>query len=255
MGRAGAGLFLAVLVVAALGSGYLAVNSGRQASETVQGTSVSSSQTVQGNALGSDGFQLFASLNASQLAPGQALQVNVSMFNTFSTTNSAPVEEGWAFQGIPLAIWPDCDTMLLGTPSAGFDLFVGAQAVVLKGYYLIGNLTSVARTVFQANDCTEGGMNVKSVVFEPRSSEANLTGWTGPNKQNETVGPYHVGSTFTTNGYWDPENNTFQGLFLNYEGQQTIDSPTPTPFTPGTYTVGIEDVWGQAVVLHFTVTN
>src|SRR5580700_2828656 len=97
MGRAGAGLFLAVLVVAALGSGYLAVNSGRQASETVQGS-----------ALGSDGLQLSVSLSASQLAPGQTLQVNVSIFNTFSTTNRLLISDGWAFQGIPLALWPDC---------------------------------------------------------------------------------------------------------------------------------------------------
>src|SRR5580704_15221573 len=108
MGRAGAGLFLAVLVVAALGSGYLAVSSGRQASETVQGTSVSSSETAQGLALGSDGLRLSAFLSASQLAAGQTLQVNVSIFNTFSTANRLPISDGWPFQGIPLALWPDC---------------------------------------------------------------------------------------------------------------------------------------------------
>lgn len=48
MGRTGAGLVLAVLVVAALGAGYLAVNSGRQAStsgSTPQGVSTSTSRT------------------------------------------------------------------------------------------------------------------------------------------------------------------------------------------------------------------
>jgi len=46
MGRTGAGLFLAILVVAALGAGYLAVNVGRQASNTSTSTSqVASSST------------------------------------------------------------------------------------------------------------------------------------------------------------------------------------------------------------------
>jgi len=255
MGKTGAGLFLAILVVAALGAGYLAVSSGRQASETVQTTSVSSSETVQGNAQGSDGLQLFVSLNASQLAPGQALQVNVSISNTFSTTNRLPVSDGFPFQGIPLAVWPDCDLMLLGSPSVGFNASDGAEAVVLKGNYEINNITSVADIHFPVFGCTTG-MKVEQVAFGRLSAQANLTGPSGRPNENETLGPYHVAGTFTTNGYWDLRNNSERAAdFLNYEGQQTIDSPITTLFTPGVYTVGIEDVWGQAVILHFDVTG
>ena len=66
------------------------------------------------------------------------------------------------------------------------------------------------------------------------------------------MGPYHIGSIFTTNGYWDLQNISGQGAFLTYE-QPNLDGPVATPFTPGVYTVGIEDMWGQAVILHFTV--
>jgi hypothetical protein len=208
---------------------------------------------VQGSALGSDGLRLSVSLNASQLTPGQALQVNISVLNTFSTTNRLPTSDGWPFQGIPLAVWPDCDSMLLGSSSVGFNVSVGAEAVVLKGDYTISNLTSAADTHFQVAACTEG-LEVDHVIFAPRSEQANLTGfYAGAYGGNKTLGPYQVAGTFTTNGYWDLVNNSGRIDFLDYEGQQTIDSPITTPFTPGMYTVGIEDMWGQWVILHFVV--
>src|SRR5580704_7452861 len=132
-------------------------------------------EMVQGSALGSDGLQLSVSLNASRLAPGQALQVNVSIFNTFSTTNGLPVSDGFPFQGIPLAVWPDCDNMLLGSSSVGFNASAPAEAVVLKGDYGIANLTSAADIHFPVVACTVG-LWVDHVTFGPHSAQANLTG-------------------------------------------------------------------------------
>jgi hypothetical protein len=230
--------------------------SASQTNETVGATS--SFGLLNGTALGSDGLQLSASLNASQLTAGQTLQVNASVFNTLSNVNNVTVSDGWPFQGIPLAIWPDCDLMLLGSSTIGFNLSVGAEAVVLKGYYTINNITSVADIHFPVNGCTMGLGGVEQVTFEPNSSQANLTGNNGADQPNMTVGPYHIGSTFTTTGYWNLQNNSERARFpnpsLDYEGQQTPSSPTATPFAPGVYTVGIEDMWGQAVILHFTVT-
>lgn len=212
------------------------------------------SQTVQGSDLGSDGLQLTASLNDSQLTPGQTLQVNVSISNTLSTTNGLPVSDGFPFKGIPLAVWPDCDTMMLGSSSIGFNVSVGAEAVVLKGDYTMSNISSVADIHFLENACPEGGIKVEQVTFWPRSEQVNLTGPYGDAVSNETLGPYYVLGTFNTNGSWDLRNNSERALtFLDYEGQQTPDSPVTTPFTPGIYTVGIEDMWGQAVILHFVV--
>ena len=243
-----------VVAQAAIFVGVIALVSLPVQSASQQQVSTSqTSDTVQGNALGSDGLQLSVSLNASQLTKGQALQVNVSIFNTFSTTNRLPVLDGFPFQGIPLAVWPDCDQMFLGSPSVGFNASVGAEAVVLKGDYGINNITSVADIHFPVFGCTTG-IKVEQVTFGRLSAQANLTGQTNIGQPNETLGPYHVAGTFTTNGYWDLRNNSERAAdFLNFEGQQTIDSPIATLFIPGVYTVGIEDVWGQWVILHFFV--
>jgi hypothetical protein len=209
------------------------------------------SETRLGSNLGSSGLQLFVSLNASQLTPGQTLQVNVSVFNTLSTNNRLPVMDGFPFKGIPFDLWPDCDLVWLGSPNAGFNASAPAEAVVLKGDYTMSNITSVADKNVIVNGCTLGEMTVEQVTFQAGSGQANLTGPPGLGQlgPNETVGPYRVAGAFTTNGYWKPG----EFGFLNYEGQQTIDSPVMTPFTPGVYTVGIEDIWGQAVILHFVV--
>jgi hypothetical protein len=159
--------------------------------------------------------------------------------------------DGFPFKGIPLDVWPDCDLLWLGSPSAGFNASAPAEAVVLKGDYEIGNITSVADKNVIVNGCTLGGITVEQVTFGRLSGQANLTGPSGLGqpRPNETVGPYRVAGTFTTNGYWKPG----EFGYLDYEGQQTIDSPATTLFTPGVYTVGIEDLWGQWVILHFTV--
>jgi hypothetical protein len=212
-------------------------------SETIGGTS----------SLGPNGLQLSASLNASQLAPGQTLQVNVSIFNTLATTNSLAVSDDWPFQGVPLALWPDCFMMLV--PNS--NVSAPAEAVVLKGDYTIANITSVADIHFPVAACMEG-TKVDQVIFEPSSAQANVTGtYVGPVEGNGTVGPYHVANTFTVTGYWDLLNYSrgvnFPFFFLDYEQQQPPLRPTPTPFTAGVYTVGIEDMWGQTVLLHFVV--
>lgn len=251
-------LLVTTLVAYEVNNFYSPTASTSLANEMLEGTS----------SAGSNGLQLSASLNASQLSPGQNLQVNVSVFNTLSTASNVTVSEGWPFtvnnltapdiwpfQGIPLELWPSCFETTINTNASAL-----AQAVVLKGYYTIANISSVADHHFAILPCTEG-MWVDDIVFQPGSSEANYTGdnlfLSGAYGHNNTIGTYYVGNTFTTNGYWDVRNITNisdQGnIFLAYGGQRTPSSPTATPFTPGVYTVGVEDVWGQAVILHFEV--
>lgn len=83
--------------------------------------------------------------------------------------------------------------------------------------------------------------------------QANITGIGGlPNEGNESLGPYSVTETFTTNGSWNMLMNSKRNPILDYGGPGADGRPpTATPFTPGVYTVGVEDMWGQAVILHF----
>ncbi len=225
---------------------------------TLDSPRASTSQPVGGvSSVGSNGLQLSASLNASRLTPGQTLQVNVSIFNTLSTFSNVTISNGWPFevdrvtaspwpfQGVPLGLWPDDFYTTVDTNASSL-----AEAVVLKGDYTIANISSVANTHPIVRVGTEG-MWVDYAVFEPSSSQANFTGYyLAPKGGNMTLGPYHVANTFTTKGYW----NLLNDPYLGYGQQQAGLSPIAIPFAPGVYTVGIDDVWGQWVILHFEVT-
>jgi hypothetical protein len=217
-------------------------------------SSTSQTSSSQASALGFDGLLLTASLNASQLAPGQALQVNASIFNTLARTNSVPVADEWPFQGIPLSVLPACDLSRVGSDALGFNVSTQAEAVVLKGDYTMANISSAADIHIPVFGCPEGTA-VDHLTFEPSSVQANITGTDGlPTGKNESLGPYSVTGTFTTNGSWDLLMNSKEYPILDYGGPGADGHPpTATPFTPGVYTVGIEDVWGQAVILHFVV--
>jgi hypothetical protein len=236
-----------------------------QSASQQQVSTAQASETAKGSALGLDRLLLTASLNATQLTVGQTLQVNVSLFNTLPRTNNVTVYRGnphalsnltssqiWPFQGVWLALWP---SPLLTSVSTNVNIYPSelAQAVVLKGFYTAANMSSVGDSQFALLGGTVNTW-VSNALFEPSSDQANFTGF---GIYGEGIGPYHVANSFDTNGYWDLKNITtvsHQGsIFLAYGGQQTGDNPTATPFTPGVYTVGIEDIWGQTVILHFTV--
>gem|GEM_PF-4531394 len=93
MGRTGAGLVLAVLVVAALGAGYLAVNSGRQAS-----TSASTATTTAGN---------IATTNSST-SGGAGITISASTIDFIQS---------------PGSMTPDgCSTLINAVSSQGFQV-------------------------------------------------------------------------------------------------------------------------------------
>jgi len=182
------------------------------------------------------------------------LQVGVSILNTLSTNNSVPVSDVWPFQGIPLSVLPACDLSRVGSDAVGFNVSTQAEAVVLKGDYTMTNISSVADIHILVFGCPEG-TEVDRLTFEPSSARANITGTDGfPTGKNESMGPYSVTGTFTTNGSWDLLTNSKGFPILDYGGAVGDGyPPTATPFTPGVYTVGVEDMWGEAVLIHFSV--
>ncbi len=196
--------------------------------------------------LGSNGLSLSLSISATtqrQISVGQDLQVNLSLFNTLPRVNSVPASRDWPFQGVPVAFWPPC---YVGVP---------VEAVVLEGNYTLQDLQN-ALTAILSVQCTLS-TNVDHVVFQPTGSQANIT---GTFYQNRTYGPYPLSVNFTTSGYWTlPRNPGGNGLFpfnrVEGPGQYPPEPPEATPFVPGVYTVAVCDEWGQAVVIHFTMTN
>jgi len=201
------------------------------------------------SSLGANGLRLSASTNATQIKVGQSLQINISLFNTLPEVNVVPTSNDWLFQGIPVALWPPC---YFAYPGSTLTV---AEAVVVKGDYTIANISSVANVRFGFL-CMEN-VDVDHAIFQPSSSQTNLTGLYGT--LNQTLGPFELWVNFTTSGYWDLVANA-QRVDTPIIGEPNTcvqgcvpPTPTSTPFVPGVYTVAVADEWGQAVILRFVV--
>jgi len=205
-----------------------------------------------GQVVGADGLRLSVSINSTRIAPGQSVSVDVSLFNTLSAVNTVPASNDWSFEGVPLALWPSCVTTVA---SASEDDFVTpAEAVVVQGDYTVQNISAVADIHFPFS-CSEY-TKLNDVVFQPRSSEANLTGVTiYAYDNNETSGPFQASASFVTSGYWNLPSNSERLPPPLINNQNPNLPPTTTAFVPGEYTVAISDEWGQNVILHFVVSE
>ena len=126
----------------------------------------------------SQGLRLDLAYNTTILDPGQRLNVIVSLFNTLPSVNTVATSDDWLFQGVPLALWPPC------------YYNVPVQAVVLKGNYSLQDLRTVANVTFSIR-CMESE-SIDQAIFQPRSSQANLTGVYDISKTNGTLGPFQT---------------------------------------------------------------
>jgi hypothetical protein len=179
------------------------------------------------------------------------LQINVSLFNTLPKVNSVPTSNDWPFQGVPVALWPPCFYAYDAGNAVRYYPTTVAQAVVLMGNYTLAGLSTAANVQFYLS-CMED-WTVDHAIFQPSSSQANLTAIYGISQTNDTLGPFQLSTSFTTNGYWDLLNNSRQMNPPIINNQDPPLPPTATPFVPGVYTVAVADEWGQAVILHFVV--
>ena len=215
--------------------------------ETVENsftTSSAESETIvlgnnSASSVSADGIQLATSINATSLTSGEGLSVTLTISNTLPTANNVSTSNDWAFQGVPVDLWPTCYYSL------------PAEAAVLSGNYSADQLHLVAGDELQYN-CMEGG-TVDQVAFQPQSDEASLTGEVCiASCANGTMGTYGLSLNFTTTGYWDL-GYLANGLNVPIIGQQYDGQPSSLPFVPGVYTVAVADEWGQVDVLHFEV--
>jgi hypothetical protein len=126
------------------------------------------------------------------------------------------------------------------------------EVVVLNGNYTLQGLQKVAN-VFLGNTFCQGGMFVDHVIFRPKSDQANITGSSFGN-QTQTLGPYRLTLNFTTAGYWDLPSLAGKVDAPVIGGSQPAP-PSSIAFSPGVYTVAVDDEWGQAVIMHVVVVS
>lgn len=183
------------------------------------------------------GLQLAASINATQLLVGERLGVSVSLSNLNDSTTTILVSNQWQFHGVPVAVWPVCDTWL------------PVQVDILDGNYSVQQIPSIANATI--NYTCEAGIAVRQVAFFPSSEDANITG-IGLQSPNQTAGSFHLIFNFTGSGYWNLSLLSKEPNPPILGAQSSIDL-VQTPFSPGVYTIAVADEWGQAVILHFVV--
>jgi hypothetical protein len=226
-----------------------------------------------GAAPGASGFPTFYStssttypelrvgLNSSTMRAGSALTVQAALYDAVYRDQS--VDPGNASDPT-IASWNAYDFLCGSNPYwslAGYALF--------QGDYVAGNLSSVGEPLMLAPPiglpCHEE-TPPSHLVFLPDSSDANAefaaengtstvvhfavdlateACRTGPNGDTDCP----LGASLF--GYWSAPA---QGTSLE-PSQATTSSEYFHRFSPGAYTLVIEDVWGQAVYAHFQVSS
>jgi hypothetical protein len=122
--------------------------------------------------------------------------------------------------------------------------------------------------------CNGGfGGDIGQFVFRPTSSKANLTGVPCTNIfpcVPKSLGAYDLTSNFTVDGYWAYHFNYSEAWDILNPNKPCVPPQGCTPgssfqfpevgpialhlFTSGLYTLIVDDEWGQAIILHFSVT-
>jgi hypothetical protein len=201
----------------------------------------SGSSGVTASTLSPDGLVLSASTNSSTILVGQSLMIDLSITNVLPITNSLnasdaiAVTSNWPFQGVPAALWPECDTE------------VPAEVAILQGNYTSQELRTTATHPNQYPALCASGADVLTATFMPVSNQVNITANSCVvSCSNLSGGPFRTALNFTTSGYWAIQDLWQVGPILS-------NAPSTTTFGPGLYTIAVGDEWGQVLVLYLTV--
>jgi len=189
------------------------------------------------------GIRLEESVNASSIIGFQRLNISVSLFNTRSSVNPIHTANDWFFTGVPVSLWGAC---YQGAP---------VNMLILRGNYSLDQLRAGQNMTFASSGCYGGGGTTQQVTFQPDSDIANITGeyivGTAP---HQTLGPYRLGLSYTTDGSWDSASlETQEQAYVPDIQAGGQFAPVYTAFFAGVYTIAVADEWGQAVILHLTV--
>jgi hypothetical protein len=212
--------------------------------------------------------QLQVKLNTTTIHSGHAVSAQITITNPLNQNVS--IVPDYQADGSILS-WNSYDFMCGGLAASNPTWSLAGYAL-FKGHYTSANLSS-AGAPLSLNpplviECPAEPVP-SSVVFYPNGSSIAsyfepgqngipyptvVTGHAAMNATTETYvyesGYYGYGSTGLF-GYWvGPPGGVFGG------GQNaTIDSPYFHYFSPGEYTLVVEDMWGQSVYSYFEVTS
>lgn len=258
MRRTAAGLVLAVLLVAAVGAGYLAVNSGRQGSSsmsTSQSASTSTSSVEEltnatSSGISTSGLELRVELNSTTMLPGQTLVANVTLFNTLNQSLSLPLSAP-ANRGGQIMAWNNYDYVC----GIGGIASIMLGFVVFKGHFSTGNINQAPTPLqlwasFANGPPCNGLVSAGGVTFR-QDSDVALIGGTLPGRATLNV--------TTANCIAVPQCHGGSGLF-GYWSNSTCCPVNFAPrffryLTPGEYTIAAEDLWNQTAYAYFVVSN
>jgi hypothetical protein len=210
-----AGIVALVVVIGV--AAYFYFPAGKQAQPTSSQTSTV--PPTAGSASSTSGLVLQLRLNATALAPGQTLAINVTEFNPSSHAVNATGANGWAIQGLTV-----------GPCGSNTPLGLG----VYQGHYTMSNI-SAAKELQIYNPgvyACPARFPISSFLFQANSDNATLGGACTP--QCATTLP--MTGEETASGYWTSAGSPIQ------------------QFPPGPYTVAAGDEWGTLVLLYFQVT-
>jgi hypothetical protein len=202
--------FVVVMILVVSMAAVMAIRAPATAGTTSgqQTTQSSSVSTSQGN-----GLELRVSLNASEIVPGQEVQVNLSEFNTLPVVNNVSASGAWP---VSVALGP-CENVY----SQPFGI------AVYSGHVDGQNLSQGQRVpIFPIVACPMYIRLVTGYVFQPQSDLAVILPGSGA-QPSPLVGSVNVGMNYSS----------FQGK----------------PLPIGAYTVVAADEWGALAFFYFQV--
>jgi hypothetical protein len=162
-----------------------------------------------------NGLQLQVSLNATSLASGEPLQINVSEYNTLPTNNNIAATN-WGVNGLTIGACPNLNELPFGV-------------AVFQGYYNAQNISQgTPLELFAAVPCALLIRLITGYDFLPNSSNAAIM------PGGDLASPTPMSTTETVNRIY---TKVFQ----------------LTPWASGIYTAVARDEWGALEFLYFNV--
>ncbi len=162
-----------------------------------------------------NGLQLQVSVNSTNITPGEPLQINISEYNTLSTTNDVIAATNWGVTGLALSTCQNINEQPFGI-------------AVYQGNYTSLNISQATPlTLFAAVPCPLVIRLITEYDFLPHSINAAIM------PGGDITSPTLMSATVTVNG-------TYTRLQLN-------------PLIPGVYTIVAGDEWGALEFLYFNV--